>query len=321
MKFTVWDLDVWGNSSEGFEVNNKRNCGTIELPENFTNEQLLDVLKKDKFLKGETTLEELSIDGDYTMINIDELESGMPLYMLEAGVNHENRKVPTNRDAKPATLSGKDDNGRDLYKDENGKSYVDVDGTLHEITESGEPLYPARSVYKEKEEEKSRTSSKQVKADVPPKPTDPLGPNEELILDPKSNTWIKQIKTASVPLFSSNDSEELNEVKEIFTKAFNRIQAKNKKYAYADKLLKKFSFADLELDKSWADAGESIPHEVYEKEAICGNIKFGDMVSRISSKVVGEVVALDDENETYLVKWSGTNQVSPHWKQELLLNK
>ena len=47
-----------------------------------------------------------------------------------------------------ATYIGEDDWSRRLYKDSNGKKYVDVDGILHTITGEGEPNYPVHNIKK-----------------------------------------------------------------------------------------------------------------------------------------------------------------------------
>lgn len=41
---------------------------------------------------------------------------------------------------------GSDDWGRGLYKGNDGKTYVDVDGMLHTMTSAGEPMSPAKSL-------------------------------------------------------------------------------------------------------------------------------------------------------------------------------
>jgi hypothetical protein len=33
MRFTVWSYDVWGNETDGFEVNDRCKLGTVEIPD------------------------------------------------------------------------------------------------------------------------------------------------------------------------------------------------------------------------------------------------------------------------------------------------
>jgi len=50
---------------------------------------------------------------------------------------------------------GADDWGRGLYKVEDGKTYVDVDGVLHTRSDQGEPLSPAKNLKPTKDYKKT----------------------------------------------------------------------------------------------------------------------------------------------------------------------
>jgi len=58
---------------------------------------------------------------------------------------------------------GADDWGRGLYKDADGKTYVDVDGVLHTMTNQGEPIAPAKNLKSTKEYKKTMLSMDLVK--------------------------------------------------------------------------------------------------------------------------------------------------------------
>lgn len=49
-------------------------------------------------------------------------------------------------DDSPVKYVGSDDWGRGLYKGTDGKTYVDVDGILHTMTDQGEPIAPAKDM-------------------------------------------------------------------------------------------------------------------------------------------------------------------------------
>jgi hypothetical protein len=86
-KINVWDIysyDVWGNSRDGYEVNDTFKSGyEIELPEDYSDVQLLKAMKDSGFIKKTVKLSQLSIDGDgESYINIDEAKNGRPFCEL-----------------------------------------------------------------------------------------------------------------------------------------------------------------------------------------------------------------------------------------------
>jgi hypothetical protein len=59
VKPTTWQihsLDVWGNSDDGFEVNNEFKAGSVEIPFNASDEELLQLFKDSDHLKETVTL-------------------------------------------------------------------------------------------------------------------------------------------------------------------------------------------------------------------------------------------------------------------------
>jgi hypothetical protein len=82
-------------------------------------------------------------------------------------------KEEVSKTKKKATYCGTDSWDRDLYKTEDGKKYVDVEGTLHTRTEQGEPDSPVSGVEKVErvkegpaEDEKARLSAIKAKKDI-----------------------------------------------------------------------------------------------------------------------------------------------------------
>ena len=58
-------------------------------------------------------------------------------------------------DDSPVKYVGSDDWGRGLYKGDDGKTYVDVDGILHTMSAQGEPLAPAENLKPTKDYKKT----------------------------------------------------------------------------------------------------------------------------------------------------------------------
>ena len=85
IEFKVYYLDVWGNEEDGFEVNDRSQCGTIQLPTDFTDQDLIRELIENDILNAfsGTVKDKFTIDGDDTLIMIDEKSNGRPLLQLE----------------------------------------------------------------------------------------------------------------------------------------------------------------------------------------------------------------------------------------------
>ncbi len=83
-KYTVWNLDVLGNPADGFEVNNRSRCGTIELDPNASNTTILMALYKAEFLSAKgLACAGISDDSDASCMYIQDDKEGRPLYQLE----------------------------------------------------------------------------------------------------------------------------------------------------------------------------------------------------------------------------------------------
>ena len=80
----VFTLDVWGNERDGFEVNDRSRCGTITLPPNPSNPQILSALRTAGLIRR--YLKTLTIDGDPSTITIDCARTGRPGLHLERSI-------------------------------------------------------------------------------------------------------------------------------------------------------------------------------------------------------------------------------------------
>jgi hypothetical protein len=81
----IWRLDVWGTASDGWEVNDRSKCGTIELPDDADDADAYDMtiiraLITAGYLYGNA--KRFKIDGDDTYLEVLG-NHGRPLYMLE----------------------------------------------------------------------------------------------------------------------------------------------------------------------------------------------------------------------------------------------
>ena len=83
-KFTVFFLDVWGNESDGYEVNDRSSCGTIELPFNFSDQDMIQALLDADILCsfGGKIADVFTIDSDDQGLSIYRKSDGMPLFQL-----------------------------------------------------------------------------------------------------------------------------------------------------------------------------------------------------------------------------------------------
>lgn len=76
-------FDVWGNPKDGFEVNNLCREGEVELPENFTDHDVLKALKAKGFLKPHVRLNMLLIEDLWPFVEISQRNNGCPICRLE----------------------------------------------------------------------------------------------------------------------------------------------------------------------------------------------------------------------------------------------
>jgi hypothetical protein len=77
-------FDVWGNEEEGFEVNNLCEECQFTLPNEFTNEELLESLKDVGFILPEVKMEQIRFDDmfDYGK-EFYQADNGYPIGRIE----------------------------------------------------------------------------------------------------------------------------------------------------------------------------------------------------------------------------------------------
>lgn len=88
MKYRVWFLDVWGNETDGYEVNDRSEGIPVELPEfaggNMAfDHQIIETLQAEGYLNADLPVKHFTVEGeDETMLYIDSAD-GKPLLQLE----------------------------------------------------------------------------------------------------------------------------------------------------------------------------------------------------------------------------------------------
>mgnify|MGYP001588594612 FL=1 len=84
LKIKLCLLDVWGNESDGFEVNDRGSTlDIIEVPKDISNADLLKLITKD-YLKGYSKSYELDLFGDdHILGNVLHKNTGMPIMEIE----------------------------------------------------------------------------------------------------------------------------------------------------------------------------------------------------------------------------------------------
>lgn len=101
VKYSVWNLDVWGNEEEGFDVND-RGCyqRAVEFPTTHeiynegtdgefaedwaNNKQIIDTLIEIGYLRCNCIPSDFVIDGDITSsLYVNDAENGCPICQLE----------------------------------------------------------------------------------------------------------------------------------------------------------------------------------------------------------------------------------------------
>ena len=82
-KYTIATLDVWGNTKEGFEVNDVfKTSDCIELPENFTDNDVVKALKDVGYLNKSCQQRWINIDGDECLMFVEQASTWEPLFYL-----------------------------------------------------------------------------------------------------------------------------------------------------------------------------------------------------------------------------------------------
>ena len=79
-RYIVASLDVWGNSEDGFEVNDTRRIGSVSFPSDASDKVIFAALKKE--FGGSTTGLEISSQSDDVLIFVDRKKDGKPMYTL-----------------------------------------------------------------------------------------------------------------------------------------------------------------------------------------------------------------------------------------------
>lgn len=79
--WTVWSLDVWGNDKEGYEINDRSTIGSVEIPADATDKQVIKALVDAEYLKPRFRFD---IDGDDTVLYVE--YKGRPVLQLEKDI-------------------------------------------------------------------------------------------------------------------------------------------------------------------------------------------------------------------------------------------
>ncbi len=79
--FEIRNYDVWGNDKDGYEVNDTFHYGETELPEDFTDKDILTALNKEYF-KSPQQLRNIEIGGDDIIITVNQRSNSKPVCEL-----------------------------------------------------------------------------------------------------------------------------------------------------------------------------------------------------------------------------------------------
>lgn len=83
MTYEIVDCyDVWGNDEDGYEVNDVMLVGTIELPENVSDTDIIKILKEYGALGKFASKDNISIERDDMFIEVFNKDNGYPLHQL-----------------------------------------------------------------------------------------------------------------------------------------------------------------------------------------------------------------------------------------------
>lgn len=85
MELQVLDYEVWGNQEDGWDVNDVfKGSLIVDLPEDFTNEQLLNALIEIGYFSDKANMETVAFQ-DLSEFSVEFLEAdtGMPLGRVE----------------------------------------------------------------------------------------------------------------------------------------------------------------------------------------------------------------------------------------------
>jgi len=78
----IYDLDVWGNEEDGYEVNDVYKGDIFEVPTNYNENDIFDLLKSQGFLKNYVQKDDIEIDMNEDFTEIFDALSGEPLWQI-----------------------------------------------------------------------------------------------------------------------------------------------------------------------------------------------------------------------------------------------
>jgi len=78
----IYDLDVWGNEEDGYEVNDVYKGDIFEVPANYNENDIYDLLKSQGFLKNYVQQDDIEIDMNEDFTEIFDALSGEPLWQI-----------------------------------------------------------------------------------------------------------------------------------------------------------------------------------------------------------------------------------------------
>jgi hypothetical protein len=82
LRYRIGSLDVWGNEKDGFEVNDVHDLGSIEINEDWTNEQIIKSLVDNGYLNVDA-LDLAGVDSDGEgIVFINEKDTNRPVFNL-----------------------------------------------------------------------------------------------------------------------------------------------------------------------------------------------------------------------------------------------
>lgn len=112
----IYDLDVWGNDEEGFEVNDVIKGDIFEVPSDYTDRDLFRLLKDQGFLPQNTKFGNLNFIWSEGLVEIFDSESNEPIWQF------------WDIDSDDALWNAK--NGTNVFNMDGGRLLTYADGTF-----------------------------------------------------------------------------------------------------------------------------------------------------------------------------------------------
>lgn len=78
--WSVYTLDVWGNESDGYDVNDRSNVGKVEIDTDADDKAIIKTLVDAGYLRPRFRF---AVDGDDCFISIDHAATGRPVLQLQ----------------------------------------------------------------------------------------------------------------------------------------------------------------------------------------------------------------------------------------------